>query len=99
MEHTTEPVDELIGRVERLYQSLTGQEADLRGAIEATEELIGRLEAEINERFHAAFVAIGSRSSFANATSRVRLNPSGLTIGTTIVRVRSTRSVVRGSEP
>ncbi len=43
--------------------------------------------------------ASGSRTSFANGTSRVRLKPSGLTTGTTIVRVRLTRSVVCWSKP
>ena len=40
---------------------LTGQEIDLRGAIESTTELIGRLESEIASRFDAAFAAIGAK--------------------------------------
>jgi chromosome segregation protein len=40
---------------------LSGQDADLQAAIDATEELIARLEAEITERFDAAFQAIGER--------------------------------------
>ena len=40
--------------------ALSTQEADLRGAIDATRELIGRLDAEINERFAVAFRAIGA---------------------------------------
>jgi chromosome segregation protein len=40
---------------------LSGQEGDLRAAIDSTEELIARLEAEITERFDAAFQAIGER--------------------------------------
>lgn len=40
---------------------LTGQDADLTAAITSTEQLIGRLEAEIAAQFNAAFVAIGAR--------------------------------------
>jgi chromosome segregation protein len=40
---------------------LTGQEADLRSASEATQELIDRLDAEISQQFQAAFAAIGQR--------------------------------------
>jgi chromosome segregation protein len=48
---------ELAARLE----GLSSQEADLQSAIAATQELIGRLEAEIGERFNAAFAAIGER--------------------------------------
>ncbi len=40
---------------------MSGQDADLRGAIESTEELIARLDAEIEELFDAAFRAIGEK--------------------------------------
>ena len=40
---------------------MSGQDADLRGAIESTEELIARLDAEIEEQFDAAFRAIGEK--------------------------------------
>jgi chromosome segregation protein len=40
---------------------LAEQEADLRRASEATQELIDRLDAEISEQFQAAFAAIGQR--------------------------------------
>jgi chromosome segregation protein len=40
--------------------ALSTQEADLRGAIGATHELISRLDMEINERFAVAFRAIGT---------------------------------------
>ena len=42
-------------------EEMTGQDADLRGAIESTEELITRLDAEIEELFDAAFRAIGEK--------------------------------------
>ena len=48
---------ELAARLE----SLTTQESDLRAAIAATEELIGRLEADIAGRFSSAFSAIGAK--------------------------------------
>jgi chromosome segregation protein len=48
---------ELSARLE----SLTTQEGDLRAAIGATEELIGRLEADIAGRFSSAFAAIGAK--------------------------------------
>jgi chromosome segregation protein len=40
---------------------LTTQDADLGRAIGSTEELIGRLDIDIGERFNAAFAAIGER--------------------------------------
>jgi chromosome segregation protein len=40
---------------------LTTQDADLGQAISSTEELIGRLDGDIGERFNAAFAAIGER--------------------------------------
>jgi chromosome segregation protein len=40
---------------------LTTQDADLTRAISATEELISHLDADIAERFNAAFAAIGER--------------------------------------
>jgi chromosome segregation protein len=48
---------ELAARLEEA----SGQESDLRAAIGSTRELIGRLDAEIAERFGAAFRAIGQR--------------------------------------
>jgi chromosome segregation protein len=48
---------ELSARLE----SLTTQEGDLGAAIVATEELIGRLEADIADRFSSAFAAIGAK--------------------------------------
>jgi chromosome segregation protein len=42
-------------------EEMSGQDADLRGAIESTEELIARLDAEIEELFDAAFRAIGEK--------------------------------------
>jgi chromosome segregation protein len=48
---------ELAARLE----SLTGQDADLSAATASTEQLIGRLDAEIAEQFNAAFVAIGAK--------------------------------------
>ncbi len=48
---------ELAARLEEL----TSQDADLSGAIGSTEELLGRLDLEIGERFNAAFAAIGER--------------------------------------
>jgi chromosome segregation protein len=41
-------------------ETLSGQESDLRAAIDATRELIARLDTEINERFAVAFRAIGT---------------------------------------
>jgi chromosome segregation protein len=40
---------------------MSGQEADLRSAIGSTEELIGRLDAEITEQFDGAFRAIAAK--------------------------------------
>jgi chromosome segregation protein len=40
---------------------MSGQEADLRAAIGSTEDLIGRLDAEITEQFDAAFRAIAAK--------------------------------------
>ncbi|HET6820560.1 MAG TPA: hypothetical protein VFH98_08410, partial [Candidatus Limnocylindria bacterium] len=40
---------------------LTAQDTDLSGAIGSTEELIARLDADIAERFNAAFAAIAER--------------------------------------
>jgi chromosome segregation protein len=48
---------ELSGRLE----TLVAQDADLAAAASSTEELIGRLDAEIAEQFNAAFVAIGAK--------------------------------------
>jgi len=48
---------ELSARLE----DLTTQDADLSGAIGSTEELIGRLDGDISERFNAAFEAIAER--------------------------------------
>jgi chromosome segregation protein len=48
---------ELSARLEEM----STQEADLRGAIAATEELIGRLDAEITGQFDTAFQAIAAR--------------------------------------
>jgi chromosome segregation protein len=42
-------------------EEMSGQDADLRGAIGSTEELIARLDAEIEEQFDAAFRAIGEK--------------------------------------
>src|SRR5437588_5592212 len=44
-------------------ETLSGQESDLRAAIDATRELIERLDTEINERFAVAFRAIGTAFS------------------------------------
>jgi len=41
-------------------ETLSGQASDLRAAIDATRELISRLDNEINERFAVAFRAIGT---------------------------------------
>jgi len=48
---------ELAGRLEEM----TTQDADLRGAIASTEELIATLDTEIGAQFDAAFRAIGER--------------------------------------
>jgi chromosome segregation protein len=48
---------EVAGRLEQM----TSQDADLRAAIGATEELIGHLDTDIAERFDAAFRAIGEK--------------------------------------
>ncbi|MEO8245625.1 MAG: chromosome segregation protein SMC [Chloroflexota bacterium] len=45
---------------ERL-EGLSSQEHDLDGAISSTEELIGTLDTEINERFNTAFAQIATR--------------------------------------
>jgi chromosome segregation protein len=42
-------------------EEMSGQDADLRGAIASTEELIATLDAEIEEQFDAAFRAIGEK--------------------------------------
>ena len=42
-------------------EEMSSQDADLRGAIASTEELIGRLDGEITEQFDAAFRAIGEK--------------------------------------
>jgi chromosome segregation protein len=42
-------------------EEMSGQDADLRGAIGSTEDLIARLDAEIEEQFDAAFRAIGAK--------------------------------------
>ena len=42
-------------------EEMSGQDADLRGAIGSTEELIARLDGEIEEQFDAAFRAIGEK--------------------------------------
>jgi chromosome segregation protein len=42
-------------------EEMTGQDADLRGAIDSTDDLIARLDAEIEELFDAAFRAIGEK--------------------------------------
>jgi chromosome segregation protein len=60
---------------------MTAQEADLGHAIASIEELIGRLEAEITERFNAAFLAIGERFDefcrllFAGGSASLQLSP------------------------
>ena len=48
---------EVAGRLEEM----TTQDTDLRAAIGSTEELIARLDTEINEQFDAAFRAIGEK--------------------------------------
>ena len=48
---------ELSGRLDEM----STQESDLRGAIGSTEELIGRLDAEIAQQFDTAFRAIAER--------------------------------------
>jgi chromosome segregation protein len=48
---------ELAARLDEL----TGQDSDLSGAIGSTEELIAKLDADIAERFNAAFTAIAER--------------------------------------
>jgi chromosome segregation protein len=53
-------IDEHRELAERL-ESLVGHDADLSAASASTEELIGRLDAEIAEQFNAAFVAIGAK--------------------------------------
>jgi chromosome segregation protein len=53
-------VEEHHEQAERL-EELSGQEHDLQAAIASTRELIARLDADIAERFGAAFAAIGER--------------------------------------
>ena len=48
---------ELSGRLEEM----SSQESDLREAISSTQELIGRLDAEITQQFDMAFRAIGEK--------------------------------------
>ena len=48
---------EVAGRLEEM----TTQDTDLRAAIGSTEELIARLDTDINEQFDAAFRAIGEK--------------------------------------
>ena len=48
---------EVAGRLDEM----TTQDTDLRAAIGSTEELIARLDTEINEQFDAAFRAIGEK--------------------------------------
>ena len=50
-----------IGRWPARLEEMSGQDADLRGAIESTEELIATLDAEIEKQFDAAFQAIGEK--------------------------------------
>ena len=53
-------VEEHRELAERLDE-LTAQDDDLSAAIRGTEELVARLDGEITEQFHTAFVAIGER--------------------------------------
>jgi chromosome segregation protein len=70
---------ELDGRL----QALAGQDADLSAAIASTQELIGRLEAEIAGQFNAAFVAIGAqfdefcRLLFAGGSASLQMSEAG----------------------
>jgi chromosome segregation protein len=63
-------------------EELSGQERDLQAAIASTRELIGRLEADIAERFGAAFAAIGERFDafvqllFAGGSASLQLSDS-----------------------
>lgn len=63
-------------------EELAGQERDLHEAIASTHELIGRLEADITERFGAAFAAIGERFDafvrllFAGGSASLQLSDS-----------------------
>jgi chromosome segregation protein len=63
--------------------ALTGQDTDLTAAIASTEQLIGRLEAEIAGQFHAAFVAIGAkfdefcRLLFAGGSASLQMSEAG----------------------
>jgi chromosome segregation protein len=67
---------ELAGRLE----SLVGQDADLTAATASTEQLIGRLDAEIAEQFNAAFIAIGAKFDefcqllFAGGSASLQMN-------------------------
>ena len=70
---------ELAARLE----ALTGQDTDLSAAITSTEQLIGRLEAEIAAQFNAAFVAIGAkfdefcRLLFAGGSASLQMSEAG----------------------
>jgi chromosome segregation protein len=67
---------------ERL-DAMSSQETDLQAAIGSTQELIARLEVEINERFNAAFTAIGARFDefvrllFAGGSAALQLDEEG----------------------
>jgi len=70
---------ELAGRM----HALAGQDEDLSAAIASTEQLIGRLEAEIASQFNAAFVAIGAkfdefcRLLFAGGSASLQMSEGG----------------------
>ncbi len=70
--------EELSARLDEV----SGQEGDLRAAIESTTELIARLDREIAERFGAAFDAIGQkfdefvRLLFAGGSAALQLGES-----------------------
>jgi chromosome segregation protein len=70
---------ELAGRLE----TLAGQDADLNAAIASTDQLIGRLGAEIATQFNAAFVAIGAkfdefcRLLFAGGSASLQMSEAG----------------------
>jgi chromosome segregation protein len=63
-------------------EELSEQERDLQAAIASTRELIGRLEADIADRFGAAFAAIGERFDafvqllFAGGSASLQLSDS-----------------------
>ncbi|MEO8510131.1 MAG: chromosome segregation protein SMC [Chloroflexota bacterium] len=75
-------VEEHRELAERL-DGLSGQETDLQAAIASTRELITRLDTEINERFNAAFTAIGARFDefvrllFAGGSAALQLDEEG----------------------